>query len=200
MALAYQATGNLERAIEVEREVVTLALARGVADPTEFERRLLEMLWEMRDPLLVGEVYYEMLMQRLSRLLVPPAEAPDPLSALSRSLIEQGRLKEAEDLARECLAVRTEALPQTHWLIADGTILLGNVLAKRGEFEDAEKHLLDGLKLLEQSPQVSDKYRYETVMMIADMYGVWGQTKNAEKWRLLLAKFAPPKEEKQEKK
>ena len=55
------------------------------------------------------------------------------------------RRKKRRTLLRECLAIRTDALSPDNWLVAETKSLLGDCLARRGLYAEAEPLLIESL-------------------------------------------------------
>jgi Flp pilus assembly protein TadD len=54
-------------------------------------------------------------------------------------ILGQGRLKEADKLLRQALALRVAAYGKDHWLVATSLNNLGTLLSRRERWEEAEK-------------------------------------------------------------
>jgi hypothetical protein len=67
---------------------------------------------------------------------------------LALSLMGQGKPEEAEPLLRESLVLRRHTLPPDHWLLATSGSILGECLVQLGEYQKAEKLLLDSYETL----------------------------------------------------
>ena len=201
LALAYQRTGHLDRAIETQRRAIALARTGGLYDPVKMESRLRDYLLESGDIVGAFNVSWEELTKGVSDWLLPegilPARAvPDDdvsdasLVLQSEALMKEGRFNEAEEVLRGCLSMRRKTLPKGHWLIAEGMSRLGGALAGEGEFVLAEPLLLDAYTALKGNRQVSMDYIHHAIQRIIRLYESWGKPDKASAWRQRLGETA----------
>ncbi len=69
---------------------------------------------------------------------------------LARVLAEEGKLDQAETLARETLAVRRRVMPEGHEGTGRTLLYLGAILVQKGKLDEAEPHLKEALTLFRQ--------------------------------------------------
>jgi len=69
---------------------------------------------------------------------------------LVRVLAEEGKLDEAEALAKETLAVRLRVMPEGHEGTGRTLLYLGKVLVEKGKLDEAEPRLKEALALFRQ--------------------------------------------------
>ncbi len=184
LALALQMTGDLDQAIEIQQQAAAQARAGGGPyNVAELEKRLIDLLLAKGDVLGMGAVSWEWLAARLGESLDTDSIAGGSLALRGQTLMEQGNLAEAEPLLRGCLAMRQNALPRNHWLIADTMSLLGGSLAGQGKFAQAEPLLLDGYAGMKDSRQAPESRKRQALQRIVALYESWGKPDQAGAWR-----------------
>jgi tetratricopeptide (TPR) repeat protein/predicted Ser/Thr protein kinase len=117
---------------------------------------------------------------------------PDTLAsmtALAESYLRQGQWSQAEPLCREALT-RYEKTRPDNWRRYRTQILMGDVLAGRGKFAEAEPLLLtgyDGLNARKTTIPAPDRSVVEQAGKgIARLYQSWGRPEQAAAWRAHL--------------
>jgi tetratricopeptide (TPR) repeat protein len=184
LALALQMTGDLDQAIETQQQAVAQARAGGGPyNVAELEARLIDLLLAKGDVLAAAKFSWEGLAARLGESLDADSIAGSSLALRGQTLMEQGNFTEAEPLLRGCLAMRQNALPQDHWLIADTMSLLGGSLVGQGKFARAEPLLLDGYARMKNSRQVPENRKRQALQRIVALYESWGKPDQADTWR-----------------
>ncbi len=75
------------------------------------------------------------------KLPVPPLQLADSELTLGSTLVDAGRLDEAEPLLAHALQLRRKALPASSWRIAEAELQLGRLLLGAGRVEEAGPRL-----------------------------------------------------------
>lgn len=191
LAVAYQMTGDIERAVATQRRAVACAQSGKAYNVAGLEARLAGLLWEKGDALAAGRVYGDCLSRRLAKRAAL-GSVPDEARFLTAcGLVEQHKYADAEPVLRQCLAARTKALPPSHWLIAQVQSVLGAALAEQKKFGEAEPLLLQGYAGLMDAPKVSESERRQAVQRVIDLYEAWGRPDQAAEWRSRLPVIDP---------
>jgi tetratricopeptide (TPR) repeat protein len=111
------------------------------------------------------------------------------LGDLADNLLAQKKYVEAEPIARESLAIRSEKRPD-RWFTFSARATLGGALLGQGRYAEAEPPLiqaLEGMKARESQMRPSSK-----VLMIVplerlvQLYDAWGKGAEAARWRKVL--------------
>ena len=116
----------------------------------------------------------------------------DSLANLANVLERQGRLADAEPLARECLAIREGKIPDD-WRAFDARSLLGENLAAQQKYNEAEPLLIsgyEGMKLREDKIPADRKIRLREVLEhLVLLYKANGRSDQALEWQQRLDEF-----------
>jgi len=187
LASAYSAIGDLDRAIETQRQAIVRARIRGPYNRTDLEARLVEYLLRKGDLLGVASASWGDLAERIGESLIPGSVPGESLVSRSEVLIDDGRYEEAASLLRGCLSMRQKALPEGHWLIADTISRLGAAVAGTGDRVGAERLLLEGHAGLERDHRTPVNRTREAIQRLVRLYEAWGKPNKASEWRLRLA-------------
>ena len=95
------------------------------------------------------------------------------LAVASRDLLDDGNFAEAEPLARECLALRKNEIPDD-WRSFNARVLLGRALLGLKKYAEAEPLLLTGYKGMEQRaekmPAKGRAHLKETLQSLVQLY------------------------------
>ena len=183
LALAFQMTGDLDRAIETQQRAVARARAGGPYNLAELEVRFADLLLEKGDVLRAARVSWGGLAGRLSDSLASDSVVGGSLVLRAQALMEEGNFAEAEPLLRACLATRQKVLQEGHWLIADARSLLGVAVAGQGKFAQAEPLLLDAFARVKDNPQAPRDCKHQARRRIVRLYESWGKPDQAAEWR-----------------
>jgi len=183
LALAFQMTGDLDRAIETQQQAVARARAGGPYNLAELEVRLADLLLERGDVLRAARVSWGGLAGRLRDSLASDSVVGGSMVLRAQALMEEGNFPRAEPLLRACLATRQKVLPEGHWLIADARSLLGVAVAGQGEFAQAEPLLLDAFARVKDNPQAPRDCKRQARRRIVRLYESWGRPDQAAEWR-----------------
>lgn len=188
LAAAYRASGRLAEAIELARQIL--------------EKRTRQLLPEhpstLRSMEMLGSMYTEnhqpgeavpLLRQALElRQRVLGVDHPETLAtmrSLARALDQQGPLESTESFLRGSLLLHEKKIP-TDWKTAGVRSQLGSVLARRGQFSEAETLLLEAYKQLREpltgAPAARAQQTTETAAELAKLYSAWGRPETAREW------------------
>jgi serine/threonine-protein kinase len=113
------------------------------------------------------------------------------MGVLGRALDRMDSLEAGERWLRESLALRQKSLPERHWAISSSRSMIGEHLVLAGQFEEAEKVLLQAEKELvekrgEDAPVVNDAR-----IRIVELYTAWGKADEAGRWQAKLEPARP---------
>jgi tetratricopeptide (TPR) repeat protein len=194
LALAYELNGDLDRAIETQRDAIARARAGGPYNREELETRLVDLLLAKGDVLEAAKVSWRELAARLGDSLPADSIVGGSLALRGETLMKEGAFGQAEPLLRACLAMRQKALTEGHWLIADTKSLLGEALAGQDKFAEAERMLLEGYAGMERSPQADERRKRAAVQRIVGLYSAWGKPDRAAVWQRSLEGMPAPAE------
>ena len=107
-----------------------------------------------------------------------------PTALVVQGLIwdQLGRAGEAEKLLREAVRLRSESVPESHFLRATATGALGEFLSAHQRFAEAEPLLLASYESLKKS-QAPESPRLEFALQrLAALYGAWGRPEEAARY------------------
>ena len=116
------------------------------------------------------------------------------LATRSRALLANGQFTEAEALARECLALREQEMPDG-WMTFNARSLLGEALLGQKRYAEAEPLLLsgyDGMKQREgQLPPAGKASLAESLQRLVQLNEAQGKPDKAAEWKQRLAELNP---------
>jgi tetratricopeptide (TPR) repeat protein len=192
LALAYQAAGQLDRAIALFERTLAARTARlGPDHPSTLTTRHdLGNAYQARgDSARAESLLREVLAAREKKLGADHPEVAQTLSALGLTLLVQRKHGDAEPLFRKSLAI-WEAKRPDDWLRFNTQSRLGDSLLGQKKYSEAEPSLLagyEGLKARQGKIPAPDKSRVaEAGERIVRLYEVWGQPEKAREWRAKL--------------
>lgn len=186
LALAYQATEDLDQAIETQRLAIAQARAGGQHNRAELETKLIHFLLEKGDLAGAATASWEGLAAHLGEPLIPGITPGAELILQSETLINEGHFGQAATLLRGCLGVRQEALPEGHWLIADTASQLGRAVVGEGEFAEAEFLLLESYTAMRKNRGAPLDRKRQAIQRIILLYESWEKPDQASEWRRRL--------------
>jgi tetratricopeptide (TPR) repeat protein len=97
--------------------------------------------------------------------------------------LAEGKPESAEPYLRECLAIRREQLSPGHRLIAYAESVLGECMVALGEYEDAERLLLDSHAVISTGWGDGNLYTELARQRLVKLYEAWGRPDLASSWR-----------------
>jgi eukaryotic-like serine/threonine-protein kinase len=100
-----------------------------------------------------------------------------------QSLLALDRLEEAEATLRDALTIRERSLPRGHWLIAASQSALGDALARRARYVEAERMLLGALAVLQKERGDDFDLTQLARQRLAGLYRRWGKPAEAARYR-----------------
>ncbi len=101
---------------------------------------------------------------------------------------QTGRTEEAEKLLREAVRIRTENVPETHFLRAAANGALGEFLAAQERFPEAETFLLASHESLGKSQAANSPRTLLALQRLVSLYEKWGRSDAARAYRDKLSK------------
>ena len=107
-------------------------------------------------------------------------EIAESMMVLGMILTETGELTSAECLLRDAVDIRASAFPQVdHWQVAEANSAWATCQAKLGEWEDAERLLLQSLSIFQNRLNTNHKLNRQTVQRLIELYRIRGESQNA---------------------
>jgi len=152
LALAHEANGDIDSAIAMAQRAVAVVPEEVSDEKSLCDALLVRLLERTGDNNAAEKVYRDTLAARRAADPVLPLEVAESLARLGETLVRHGAYTEAEPPLRECLETRTGLLPENHWRIGEAMSLLGAALAGQGRLDDARPLLVDGNRILADSP------------------------------------------------
>jgi hypothetical protein len=105
------------------------------------------------------------------------------LRHLARLYDAQGRAGEAEARWRERIDQLRKTAPDTDWQVGQAKTELGEHLAGRRRYDEAERLLLDGFQTLKSDPYTDDTTLEAARTRIVALYAGWNRPNDAAAWR-----------------
>ena len=197
LALAYEANGDLGKAVEMARRALDHTPIEDSMERAEYEAALVCFQEKLGDFEAARQVYLDTLMARREHF---PEGHPDiavSLEDLAATLLRHGHYEEAEARARECLQLRRAVLAPDHWRDGRTLTILGASLAGQGNFAEAEPLLLEAYQRLQPPPERPIPKR-DALERIVTLYEDWnaaepgtGYVEKAAEWRATLPDSDP---------
>jgi len=178
LARAYCDSGDFERAVEAQRKAVWISHAEDAIDPAALEERLAGYLLKRELPAGLVARFFEWAVPRD----LEGGEAGKVLLRMALALELGGLHTQAEVFLRECLRIRREVLPETHFAVADTLLHLAEVMAKQGKFAAAESLLPEGWGMVKRSSTLNRSKRDRYRKRIIRFYELWGKPDEAQAW------------------
>jgi len=190
LALAQKMTGDLEAAIETQKEAIALLSLSDFMTRTKFEQTLSEYYREAGDLGALEEWYRDKLAR--ARASTPPGSLAVAVSLdmLGQFLLEQKRYAEAEPVLREVLDIARAALPKHHWRISQAESTVSVALAGQGRFEEAEPLIVAAYNHMKHNPQVPADDVRRALENVVFLYTAWQKPDEAAKYRAMIASKA----------
>jgi tetratricopeptide (TPR) repeat protein/tRNA A-37 threonylcarbamoyl transferase component Bud32 len=98
---------------------------------------------------------------------------------------QTGRTAEAERLLREAVRIRTENVPESHFLRATANGALGEFLTAQARFPEAETFLLASYESLKKSQAENSPRTKLALQRLANLYDAWNKPEQAAPYRAL---------------
>ena len=132
--------------------------------------------YEVAEPMLD-----ESLEMRKSLLGDQHPQLAESMVHLARLYLETGRIEKARTFSHDAGEMFISTLSADHWRVAWAASVEGASLARLGEYEEAEKLLLDSKARLENGPASGSRKVYIdiTAGYLADLYQAWGKLDQA---------------------
>lgn len=159
LALAYQMTGDFERAFEVRQRMLAGDLAE------------------------VEGLYRASLARRRENPSKEDTVIGETLACLGEALLRQRKFSEAEPVLRECLVTRETVLADDDWRIGEALVLLAEALAGQRRFQEAEGPMLQGYHILTADLKALKKRVQYARRCIVRLYEAWQRPEKAASYR-----------------
>ena len=186
LSRAYEWTGDLVQAAEMERRALARANARGQYGRDEYEGRLSRLLALQGDVVGAVGLSWGGLASRVTQSLATDTGIGASPITRGEALIKEGRFEDAEAYLSRQLMTMHKQLPAGHWFIAEATSQLGEAIAGSGDLAQAEQLLLDGYEEMRDNEQVSTERKRIAIRRIVALYESWGRPDQAAEWRQRL--------------
>ena len=174
LAAAYASAGHFTNAVRAEKEAIGLFKAKA----------------QKQD----GGLRLKLYMNGI------PYRDHGALATRATTLLQQGKFEEAEFLARECLALRENLIPD-NWLTCNARSLLGGSLLGQKKYAEAEPVLVSGYEGMKQRegqiPAVGKPRLQEALQRLVQLYEATSRPEKAAEWRQKLTESAKPQAFKQ---
>ena len=99
---------------------------------------------------------------------------------------ETNKIDEAEKLLREAVRIRSENMPETHFLRATANGALGEFLTGQKRFAEAEPFLLSSYESLNKSQAANSPRALRARQRLANLYAAWNKPDQALRYRAML--------------
>ncbi len=190
LALAYDAIGDLDMAIEMDQRALAHTPIEVSEERRDYETALVRFYEQAGDGQAAEQVYRDTLVARREQF---PQDHPDIASSLEDlgvTLLRHGQFAEAEPLFRECLDIRRSAF-LSDWRIAYAMSLLSESLLGQGRFAEAEPLALDACDGLSNNAWAPSEQVRHAMQNIVDLYDAWGKAARADEYRAALEEYRP---------
>lgn len=189
-ALAYEATGQLDKAIEMAQRALAHAPIEESTERREYEAALARFLEDAGKVEEAEQVYLDTLEARRAQFPSGHLDIAGSLFDLGQWLLTQRKPVEAEKPLRECLAIREAALDREdlhletiQCRIAQAKSALGASLTGQAKFAEAEILLLESYQRLNDIPLSPRHSYYDTLERMVHLYESWGKYDQAAPYR-----------------
>jgi hypothetical protein len=109
-----------------------------------------------------------------------------PLADLGLNRLLQKKGAEAEEVLRDCLAIRSQKEPEA-WTTFSAQSLLGGALTSQQKYAEAEPLLLQGYQGMKERqakiPEPAKRALTEALERLVQLYEAWGKPDEAVRWR-----------------
>jgi tetratricopeptide (TPR) repeat protein len=112
---------------------------------------------------------------------------PTALMVQGMIFSQTGRTADAEKLLREAVRIRSENVPETHFLRATANGALGEFLTTQARFPEAESFLLASYESLKKSQAENSPRTRLALQRLAYLYEAWNKPDRAAPYRELLS-------------
>jgi len=195
LALAFEANGRLDEAIEAARRALVHAPLEHSTERAQYEATLARCLELNSDLEGAEQVYRDTLAARRTQSPSSDHDVAVSLFDLGNILRKHGKHAEAEPLLRECLETRLDLLAKpaedtcTLTLgrdIARTMMTLGECLMEQKRYAEAEPLLLASQSTFDSLPDETDNLAQVALESIIKLYEAWGQEDKVAEWRAEL--------------
>jgi tetratricopeptide (TPR) repeat protein/tRNA A-37 threonylcarbamoyl transferase component Bud32 len=110
----------------------------------------------------------------------------NPARGLARTLVEQGRFDDAEELYVWILEVVHRRRPEGHREIASVEREWGRCLTGLGRYEEAEEVLLRSCDWWVRNRGAQDRFTHRVMVRVVELYEAWNKPEKVAEWRRRL--------------
>jgi eukaryotic-like serine/threonine-protein kinase len=192
LGTAYRELRRYDEAEPLLREAVAAAKTRlgfGHETTRMFIRNLAVLYSRQGKPRLAEPILRENVAYLREHPVSDPLAYAGQLGELAENLLAQQKYAEAEPMARESLAIRSEKGPD-RWATFYARTTLGGALLGQSKYAEAEPLLIqafEGMKARESQMRPQSKVRMiESLERLAQLYDDWGKPAEAARWRKVL--------------
>jgi tetratricopeptide (TPR) repeat protein len=189
LAVAYRAGGQLARALPLYEETLAKTKAKlGPDHPDTLDSmgNLGKTYCDANQGEKAAAILKEFVAGCRKRAKPENPQFAGLLGQVSLELLKCRQHAAAEEMLRECLAIREKKLPGS-WLTFNTQSMLGEALLGRKKYADAEPQLLAGyagMKKHEKTIPPQGKVRLtEALQRLVQLYDATGKQDDAAKWR-----------------
>jgi tetratricopeptide (TPR) repeat protein len=186
LAIAEKMTGDLEAAIETQREALALILPGNFLDRVSLEQTLAGFYKEAGDVGAMEEWYRDSLAQTRTAMPARSLAVGFSLGTLGRFLLEQERYSDAEPVFREVLEIAQVALPDDHWLLSDSKSSLGQSLIGQERFKEAERLVVNAYLRMKDDKFVPVENLSWALERVIILYTAWEKPDEAARFRAMI--------------
>jgi serine/threonine protein kinase/tetratricopeptide (TPR) repeat protein len=200
LGTAYVHVGKLNEAVPVLEETLKLRKAKlGTDHPSTIESMVVlgKIYCETKQGPKAASVMIELTSAQRKLL---PKNSPDyarMLANVSLELLSCDQFATAEEMLRECLAIRLKREPDV-WTTFNTNSMLGGALLGQKKYADAEPLLLmgyEGMKAREKTIPLQGRTRIpEALDRLIELYTATNKPDEVKKYQELRAKYPTPKE------
>ena len=187
LAVAYQMTGDIDRAIETEKEALGLLAPDNWLGRRDFEDRMYGFYKEKGDFAAAEKVSHDALAQSRKLWGDEHKHVAHALDRLGSHLLSEEKYAEAEPILRECWEAMRKAYPEGNWRIPSALSLLGASLAGQGKFAEGEQLLLTAHSQMNDYPDAQPVNVKEVLGRLVNLYVRWGKPDNAAGYRAKMS-------------
>jgi len=186
LALAQAMTGDLESAIETQREGLARIPAGRLKQRWNFQKTLIGYLEKAGDFSGIEALHREKLAVQRAMKSPGSAEIGFTLGDLGCFLLEQKRYAEAESTLRECVDVLHKSLPEGNSSTVMLQGALGMALAGQGSVEEADRLIMDCLERTRRTNGMETKDLRDFLGRVIAIYTEQGKAEEAAKYGAML--------------
>jgi serine/threonine-protein kinase len=185
LAFVYYDRGDTRAALDAERESLDIYQGLYAGDNPDVARimnRLGYWLTQIGEYASADHYLQEALQMRTRLFGKSHPEIASSLIHVGILQVATHKYSEAQLSARAAEEIFAAAVSPTSWKTALAEAIDGAALAGTGEYQAAEKHLLQGYRILSDDPGVVPMYRGLVRRYVEDLYQRWGRPQDARRY------------------